>query len=217
MAGTHANPPEDRGMLKLLFVCTANISRSPYAERRAGQALAGTDVTLGSAGVPGFDGRGMDPAMAELLLERGGDPAGHISRSLTPQIMAEADVVLVFEFAQHMRIFEADAEAGGRVLSVGQLSRAIRRWQAEGSVPTFGTVDELVERTNEAVGLNSTAFDVEDPYQRGHRVARACADEIDGHLDAILPLLTGADLPKLAASEPKLGRRRRWRWARSGL
>ena len=40
--------------LRVLFVCTANIARSPYLEVRARQlAGPGVGVEFGSAGVPG--------------------------------------------------------------------------------------------------------------------------------------------------------------------
>lgn len=198
---------------RLLFVCTANISRSPYAERRARQALEGWDAVVSSAGVPGFEGRPMDPEMAALLEERGGDARDHVSRSLTPAIFAEAEVVLVFEFAQHMRIFEADPQGGRRVLSLGQLARAAERWAAAGDdPPAFVDAVTLVGHAVDTVGMDSTSFDVQDPYRRGRRIATDVADEIDAHLDAVLPLLVGADLPPLAARHAGRTRRRRWPW-----
>lgn len=197
---------------RLLFVCTANISRSPYAERRARQVLDDVDVTIASAGVPGFVGRPMDPEMVALLEERGGDAGEHASRPLTPDILSEADLVVVFEFAQHMRIFEADAEAGRRVLSLGQLARAAAQWARTGEPPpAFKDADTLVWRTEQAVGMNAASFDVEDPYGRGRRIATGVADEIDAHLDLVLPLLAGADLPPLPASGQG-GSKKRWRW-----
>lgn len=195
---------------RLLFVCTANISRSPYAERRARQVLRDWDVSVASAGVPGFDGRAMDPEMAALLEARGGDASGHVSRPATLEILKEADVVLVFEFAQHMRIFEADSQVGARVLSLGQLAKAARIWSSsEPGVPEFSDVATLVRRTVDTVGMNSMSFDVDDPYNRGRKAAMACADQIDRHLDQVLPLLAGSDLPALRPqpASPRL----RWR------
>ena len=56
---------------RLLFVCTANICRSAYAEVRARQML-GLDAgwAFFSAGVPGTVGREMDPPMVAQAVAR---------------------------------------------------------------------------------------------------------------------------------------------------
>ncbi|MCA0290277.1 MAG: hypothetical protein LCH82_01215 [Actinobacteria bacterium] len=47
----------------VLFVCTANISRSPYAELVARARYGGRGIRFASAGVPGTVGRSLDPEM----------------------------------------------------------------------------------------------------------------------------------------------------------
>lgn len=60
--------------LRVLFVCTANIARSPYGERRVVQLSHGETLSVASAGIPGYPGRGMDQEMAAQLRTRGGEP-----------------------------------------------------------------------------------------------------------------------------------------------
>lgn len=202
--------------LRVLFVCTANISRSPYAERRASQAVADGSVVFASAGVPGYPGRAMDPEMERLLLERGGSSEGHVSRSVSEEIIAGVDLVLPFEFAQHMKLLDAFPDQADKIVGVGQLATAVARLrEADEDLASVDGVDDLVRVVTQQAGPNSMSFDIDDPFRRGARVATACADQIDRHLDLILPFLAGAELPKLAASEEAPTKRRRWPWART--
>lgn len=66
----------------ILFVCTANICRSPMAEHLLRGSLAALLDTGGairfdvsSAGILGWDGEPMDPAAAAELRRLGGDPS----------------------------------------------------------------------------------------------------------------------------------------------
>jgi protein-tyrosine-phosphatase len=63
--------------MAVLFVCTANIARSPYAERRATHLLAGAGsegAVFASAGIPDVSARLMDREMTAQLSARGGTP-----------------------------------------------------------------------------------------------------------------------------------------------
>ena len=171
--------------MRWVFVCTANIARSPYAERRMAQLLGEqSPVVVASAGIPGFDGRSMDEPMANQLAKRGGDGAGHESRVLTEEILAEADVVLTMEFSHHMAILEAWPEAAGKVRGLGQFARAVAKADLQGA----GTVEERVAAVLQASGRNSMAWDVADPHRRGRRAAKKAADQIDQYLTSLLPL-----------------------------
>lgn len=169
-----------------VFVCTANIARSPYAERRMAQLLGeGAPVVVSSAGIPGLDGREMDGPMAAQLAKRGGDGAGHASRVLTDDILRGAGLVLTMQFSHHMRIVEAWPWAADRVRGLGQCARAVGSADLSGAL----SVQERVTAVLAAPGRNSMAWDVADPHRRGRRAAKKAADEIDQHLNALLPLV----------------------------
>ena len=170
--------------LRVLFVCTANISRSPYAERRAADLLPGHDVTVASAGVPGLPGREMDPEMAAQLRAHGGDPEGHVSRSLTGDLLAQVDLVLTFEFAQRMRVLDAWPQHAAKVFGLHQFTDAL-------ALVSPGVTGKALETEVARVSApDSMTWDVADPYRRGRRVAGKCADEIDVALDLLVPALT---------------------------
>lgn len=149
--------------MRWVFVCTANISRSPYAERRMAQLLGDSSaVEVASAGIPGFDGRPMDPLMAAQLEARGADAADHSSRILTEGILRDADLVLAMEFSHHMAILEKWPWASGRVRGLGQFAKSAQR--------------------------NSMVWDIADPYRRGRGAAKKAALQIDQYLTDVLPL-----------------------------
>lgn len=167
----------------MLFVCTANVARSPYAERRAAQ-LAGRPDGFASAGIPGKADWPMDEQMADQLLRRGGDPEGHESRVLTGEIVAAADVVLTFEFAQQMRVLDAWPEADAKTFGLHQFAAALDRVVPGPRGP------HLVDAAYRVAGPNSMTWDVADPYRRGRRAAKACADEIDSVLAGLVARFT---------------------------
>jgi protein-tyrosine phosphatase len=178
--------PEHEEPVSVLFVCTANIGRSAYAERRAAQLLAAageSHVRVASAGVPGYPGREMDPPMAAELRARGGDPLGHVSQSVTHDLLEEAHLVLTFEFAHRLRIAESWPDQEPKVFAVRRLADAISRVQS----PTHGF--ELLDQALAVSQLDGLNWDVRDPHRRGSKAARVCADTIDAALEVILPAL----------------------------
>lgn len=91
-----------RPELRVLFVCTANVCRSPLAEAMLRQRLRalglGRRVQVRSAGTRvGQPGRPPDPRLQKLALD-GGFSLGRIrARQVTPAIFAQSDHVLAME------------------------------------------------------------------------------------------------------------------------
>lgn len=166
---------------RVLFVCTANICRSAYADLVANRA-APAGVEFSSAGVQALVGHDIDPPMAELAAARHGAEGPHAARQLTRALMAEADLVVAMA-AEHRRfILDEWPMFARKTYVIGHVAREVP------NVPEGAGADALVEhlwrhRTPQADD------DVADPYRRGSRAAEVAAEAIDAHLDVILAAL----------------------------
>lgn len=91
--------------MHILFVCTGNTCRSPMAEviARAVAAERGLgDVTVSSAGTGAYEGTIASDGALLVAMERGHDISDHRARSLTRELVASADTILVMG-SQHLR------------------------------------------------------------------------------------------------------------------
>ncbi|MGI9648514.1 MAG: low molecular weight phosphotyrosine protein phosphatase [Acidimicrobiia bacterium] len=96
--------------MRVLFVCTGNICRSPYAEAAARQQ-AGLEAA--SAGTVAITGAGATPTGVAVAAELGVEMAGHRADDLTPQLIADADVI--FGMAQEHVTAVRALDPGARV------------------------------------------------------------------------------------------------------
>lgn len=91
----------------VLFVCSGNICRSPFAEGYLRHRLGdGVDIRAASGGTLGIEGSPASPETLRIAREMGFDLSRHRSRGLTLDRVDEADWVLVME-EQHRRTLSA--------------------------------------------------------------------------------------------------------------
>ena len=106
---------------RILVVCVGNICRSPMAEAVLRNALRNQEgITVESAGLGAMVDWPPAEFAEELMAERGLDIANHRARQLTPEILHEADLVLVMESGHKKAIEVDDATARGKVFRLGE-------------------------------------------------------------------------------------------------
>ncbi|MGY1609585.1 arsenate reductase/protein-tyrosine-phosphatase family protein [Geodermatophilus sp. SYSU D00700] len=100
--------------MRILFVCTGNLCRSPIAEHLAkswaweklSRSPEKADVQITSAGLSAATGRLMDPHAAAALTEHGVSPEGFRSRAYTPELAEAADLVVTMTRQQRRAVLE---------------------------------------------------------------------------------------------------------------
>ncbi|MBW4042736.1 MAG: hypothetical protein HIU86_11550, partial [Acidobacteria bacterium] len=108
-----------------LVVCTANVCRSPLAQRTLEHALAGSplgDVHVSSAGTRALEGEPMCAVSAEDLDP--GDAAyatDHRARQLTGDLVRDADLVITMERAQRSAAVQAAPGSQSKVFTLREV------------------------------------------------------------------------------------------------
>ena len=158
---------------QILMVCTANICRSPAAERLLALELSRRDlsedlnVKIGSAGVRGWDAKPMDPEAAAALERRGGTSRGFASRALTEKIVKSASLILTATREHRSELLESYPQALRRTFtmkefahlsSLPSMSDAVRE---SGLLSASDLVDSAYRHRGGATINNA---DVADPY-----------------------------------------------------
>lgn len=116
------------GRVRLLFVCTANICRSPSAAAMVGDAgLPGIEVD--SAGTQALPGRPGCPA-APLLAGRADQ---HSSRPLTREAVARADLILTAAREHQAPVLALEPNARPRTFTIAQAGR-LAQWLLDAGI-----------------------------------------------------------------------------------
>lgn len=165
---------------RVLFVCTANISRSAYAEVTA-RARTTSDLEFRSAGIHALSGQPMDPLMAALTGDEQ-DAGGHRAQQISRDLVAGADLVLALA-SEHRRFMLDEWPGQGRKIYV--IGHAAREMAL---LPAPVALDRLIDY----LWQHRTAMPadgVPDPYGKGRAASRDAARLIDGFLDSIITCL----------------------------
>ena len=187
-----------RRWVRLLFVCTGNLCRSPIAEQLlhawAAEELGHSAplVQVASAGTEAADGQPMDPRSAQAVAELGADPTGARARRLRPGDTADVDLVLTATRWHRRVVLELDPRALRRAFTLGEAARLLESADLTGLdlVPLEGRARELAVRLHAARSRRADVDDdVRDPIGQSLEVHREVAAEIAGLLRPLADVL----------------------------
>jgi protein-tyrosine phosphatase len=190
---------------QLLFVCYANLCRSPLAEGLARRTLTDTfgpaadGAVVSSAGTHAFVGSPMHRGSAQVLGEYGVDGYGFTSRQLTPPILTGAGLVLTAAREQRAACVTMAPATNRRTFTIRQFIRYVQAAPADPRL-VQGTVADrlraLVDAVNSIRHLVPTVPAVEDdlPDPMGQPVEafRVCADELQRSLRTVIGVIAPA-------------------------
>jgi len=166
---------------RVLFLCTANICRSAFAEKLASHLAPSEGIQFASAGVHGYTGHPVEELMAGELRARGVDPEPFRSRPLTLVMLDEADVILTAEAGHRRYVLEERPAALRKAFSLGQFARGLTGCSSD--VPP----EDLLQEVRRGAATALVDDDIADPYQRGPEAAARAAGQIESILTTILP------------------------------
>ncbi len=134
------------GLIKhILFVCTGNICRSPFAEgllQKLVQKKGLDHIVADSAGLLALPGNSITGLAQKVAAEYDVDLSGHSAKSVKEDIVDRSDLILVMENSHAKNILDAFPGAEDKVFLIRRFAR-------------FGSTDRGIE---DPYGLNYEAY-----------------------------------------------------------
>jgi protein-tyrosine phosphatase len=185
--------------VRILFVCTGNICRSPMGERltRAflDEALGASAAAVGtsSAGTHAVVGKGMEPSSALVLSGLGGDPSGFSAQQLTGEMIESADLVLTMTRRHRREVLKLAPRAMFRAYTLREAGDLLERVEVA-ALPPVSRLDERARALVAALGAQRATRrradrevdDVRDPIGQRPSVHQEVGEQI---FASLIPLL----------------------------
>jgi protein-tyrosine phosphatase len=172
-------------MFRVLFVCTANICRSPMAERLFWARLpGGTEIETSSAGTRALRGHPMDRPSANVLQELGGDPSGHAATQLTGALVDHADLILTATSQHRAEILREVPAAMRRTFTLREFARLSEAARPDLAGPLADRVS-VVGAQRGLAGSAGSGDEIGDPFGAPLDVVRLCGKQISEAVDGV--------------------------------
>ncbi len=97
--------------MRIVFVCTGNICRSPYAEYLARELSGSTDIEFASAGIIARAGNPPSSDGVAVASELGIDLTPHGASPLTSEVVGMADIIYGMEDEHVEAVLELNPQA----------------------------------------------------------------------------------------------------------
>lgn len=161
-------------MFRVVTICTANICRSPFAERALIKLLDGSRFEVSSAGVMGFDNEPMDPAMAKQAARFGIEVEGFRSKPVTSGVIESADLILTATRDHRSALAEISPTVIRRTFTLFEFAELVEKID---DVPLAESVSNAAMKRHLAK-LRDREFDVADPVGGDYEMYAVAAEQI---------------------------------------
>ena len=181
----------------VLVLCTGNVCRSPYIERRLRHALKDTDITVTSAGTGALEGDPIDPGSTRLLKAAGVESGDFSARQVTRELLDEADLVIAASrehIGQAAQLAPSVLRKGFAWLDLGDLldgvsTEDIASWPA-GTRAAQVAAEAMARRAAVSPRTDEEATIV-DPFRQDQRVFSSMEQQVLRALPVIVGALRG--------------------------
>jgi protein-tyrosine phosphatase len=169
--------------MRVLFVCTGNICRSPAAARILAERAGGARIEVASAGTRAVVGSGVHPLTAAALAQRGIPTEGHAARDLSARLVRDADLILGMTRSHRSAAVRLDPAALRRAFALAEFARLCGTSLAQSQQP-----DGMIERLSARRWAASPpeADDIPDPIGTTPAGHDAAVERIAECIDRIL-------------------------------
>lgn len=157
---------------QVLFVCTANICRSPAAEAIARHQFGESTFRFRSAGFLEH-GRPMEPDMVKALNNIDIVTGDHRSSVIDAEMMDESSIIFTMESRHVQNIVIENEAAFAKVLPLKEANELVERHSVRNLDHMLALLDD-----RDPMRYLDRRWDVEDPYKRARRHYRRSAVEI---------------------------------------
>lgn len=193
-------------VLRVLFVCTGNICRSPLAEAfladRARHLPDGL-LEVRSAGTWGREGHPAMPETISVGVEHGLDVGRHTASPLTAELIESQDLLVGMTREHVAEIARMVPGSAARAFTLKELAHLLRSVEEPLAGPDEKAARARIAAADElrrSRGGPSDA-DVPDPIGMGTDVYRTIAEEIEREVDEVVEGLFGVRVGAAAPEE----------------
>jgi protein-tyrosine phosphatase len=199
--------------MRLLFVCTGNMCRSPLAERltqvwaERSLGAAAAQLQVSSAGTDARPGAAMETRSARALAELGGSADGFTARELARGQAEDVDLVLTMTRRHRNKVLKGSPRAMRWTFTLAEAAALVPLADTTGiaGLPLAERASALATRLNAARTRRPAGEqdDVLDPIGQPQDVHRAVGAHIAACLEPLTDLLF-APVPPAPGDRPPL-------------
>ena len=164
--------------MRVLFICTGNICRSPMGELLFRTYTQGTSLEVGSAGTHSLAGHSIDPSSKALLDAVGIDSSQFRSTQLTQDIADNSDLILCFEPEQRHNIVVIAPTALPYTFTLTDFSNMCA-YCAQHNMITGATIQErlqsVIDQSMQIRPMLPPSATIPDPYRKNFEAFRSAA------------------------------------------